>query len=43
MTNDPGGAWFRKIVIEVFTKEQKRAEAAIARYPIVRPKTGRRR
>ena len=38
MTNDPGGRWFRRIVIDVFSEEQRKAEAAVLRTRVIRPK-----
>lgn len=43
LANDPGSRWFRAIVLDVFAEEQRKAEEAVLKAGIIKPKRARRR
>jgi DNA-binding transcriptional LysR family regulator len=38
LSNDPGSKWFRNIIIEIFTDQQRRAELFNVRMGVIKPK-----
>jgi DNA-binding transcriptional LysR family regulator len=43
LRNDPGGHWFRTIVLDVFEEEQRKGEAAVQKAGVIKAKRARRK